>query len=215
MISSFSNSCFPVSDWPSRAVRSRPHENVLVSRVPGHPPRPTLRGILHQRHEGLSGLPRRARGELGQIHWWVRLSLGIPSLSGRPWPKAFSIHFGFERQNKTKVCRQTETNDSAKITLFCLAANASFFVCASFSNADEWGAHHKAVRIINDLLCHIFHLCPCPLSLALFHFFFIVFGYLYNALVFVPVSRCLDPEECDFTLIFCTPKTKIFSGHAK
>ena len=114
------------------------------------------------------------------------------------------------KQNKTKVCRQTETNDSAKITLFCLAANASFFVCASFSNADEWGAHHKAVRIINDLLCHIFHLCPCPLSLALFHFFFIVFGYLYNALVFVPVSRCLDPEECDFTLIFCTPKQKYF-----
>ena len=115
----------------------------------------------------------------------MRLSLGIPSLSGRLWPKAFSIHFGFERQNKTKVCRQTETNDSAKITLFCLAANASFFVCASFSNADEWGAHHKAVRIINDLLCHIFHLCPCPLSISFLSSLVIFIMHLF-------LSQCRD-----------------------
>ena len=49
-------------------MRGGADQDVELSRLPGDPGRQALLRLLHQRHEGLPGLPRRTRTELGQVY---------------------------------------------------------------------------------------------------------------------------------------------------
>ena len=49
-------------------MRGGPDQDGVVPGLPGHPRDQPLPGLLHQRHEGVPGIPRRAGRELGQVH---------------------------------------------------------------------------------------------------------------------------------------------------